>query len=162
MQEDLWFTMGKIPARLPAGILYAKNHMWARPETGLNGNGLFRHGFTHYAILLMKDVYFLEWNISEGDPVSQSQEIGHIETSKAESGLYCPAAGTLVRFNAALRNDPSAINTDGYGAGWLFDLDAPETGYMNAEQYLKFLSDNWEKTQAMLKGKMNQIEDDES
>ncbi len=157
MSEDLWFTMGKIPARLPGELLYARNHMWARVE-----GGQCRFGFTHYAILLMKDVYFLEWHLSEGDPVFASQEIGHIETSKAESALYCPSAGTLTRFNPLLLNDPSTINTDGYGNGWLFDLETSPDEFMDAKEYLRFLTDNWDKTQAMLKGKMNQIEDDDS
>lgn len=156
MSADLAFTMGKIPAPLPGNLLYARNHMWVKLV-----DGVLRHGFTSYAILLMKDVYFLEWHLEEGDTVDSLQEIGHIETSKAESSLYSPSGGKLLRFNKKLLDDPSAINTDGYGEGWLFDLEGTTENYMDGKSYLKYLEDNWEKTQVVLKGKMNQIDDSE-
>src|SRR3954451_12726882 len=121
MPELMTFHMGKFPAVLPGQLRYARNHMWARPQ----GGGL-RFGFTSYAIRLMQDVYFLDWSVSAGDRVTLLQEIGHIETSKAESDLFAPLAGTLVQFNKALLSDPSAINVDGYGAGWLFELKSDE------------------------------------
>jgi glycine cleavage system H protein len=153
MADSLTFLMGKYAAVLPAGLRYARNHLWARqtPE------GRWRFGFTTYAIRLMQDVYFLSWCIDAGDPVTLLQEIGHIETSKAESDLFSPLAGTLTQFNTALLNDPSAINVDGHGAGWLFDLDSADPSpLMDVEQYLQYLADNWEKTQRLIKGKINE------
>lgn len=153
MSDDLTFHMGKYPALLPADRRYARNHMWA-VETA---PGLFRFGFSTYAIRLMQDVYFLEWSIDPGDPVRRSQEIGHIETSKAESDLFAPLAGSLAAFNQALLNDPSAINVDGHGAGWLFEITSDDPSpLMTVEQYFQFLSDNWEKTQRLIKGKINE------
>src|SRR3954471_2530050 len=97
MAEDRTFMMGKYAARLPGGLLYARNHMWARDV-----EGRLRFGFTAYAIRLMQDVYFLEWHQSAGDEVAASQLIGHIETSKAVSDLFAPLAGTIIAFNGAL------------------------------------------------------------
>jgi glycine cleavage system H protein len=151
MPDDLTFMMGKFPARLPGDLRYARNHMWARADAGR-----WRFGFTAYAVRLMQDVYFLDWQVSAGDRVALLQEIGHIETSKAESDLFAPAAGTIVTFNAALLDDPSGINVDGYGAGWLFEMEGCQAdGLMGAEEYHRFLADNWEKTQALIKGKIN-------
>jgi glycine cleavage system H protein len=85
------------------------------------------------------------------------QEIGHIETSKAESDLFSPLTGTLTCFNEALLKDPSGINVDGYGAGWLFEIASTEPSpLMDAGQYHQFLSENWEKTQRLIKGKINE------
>jgi glycine cleavage system H protein len=151
MADDLTFLMGKFPAVLPGALLYARNHMWARPE----GGGL-RFGFTAYAVRLMQDVYFLDWQVSAGDEVALLQTIGHIETSKAESDLFAPLAGTLAEFNEGLLKDPSAINVDGYGAGWLFEMTgADPAGLLGAAEYCQFLAENWEKTQRYLKGKIN-------
>jgi len=153
MPDALTFHMGKFPAVLPGELRYARNHMWARQE----GAGLWRFGFTAYAVRLMQDVYFLDWAISAGDPVRLLQEIGHIETSKAESDLFSPLAGTLERFNDALLNDPSAINVDGYGAGWLFEIATSDPSpLLGASAYHRFLSDNWENTTRHLKGKINE------
>jgi glycine cleavage system H protein len=40
------------------------------------------------------------------------QEIGVIESKKAESTLFAPANGQLLEFNQRLLEDPSSLNTD--------------------------------------------------
>jgi glycine cleavage system H protein len=150
MPDNLTFLMGKFPAVLPGSLRYARNHMWARPE----GNG-WRFGFTSYAIRLMQDVYFLDWCVGGGDAVELLQQIGHIETSKAVSDLFAPAAGTVTAFNRELLVDPSGINVDGYNAGWLFEMDCASDTLLSVQEYHQFLANNWEKTQRMIKGKIN-------
>src|ERR1051326_8618509 len=134
MADALTFMMGKFPAELPADLRYARNHMWCRTETGGH-----RFGFTSYAVRLMQDVYFLDWSVNEGDLLQLKQEIGHIETSKAESDLFAPMAGTLERFNTELLKDPTPINVDNYGAGWLFEMSGPGEGIMDMAEYYQFL-----------------------
>ena len=103
----------------------------------------------------MQDVYFLDWEVNPGDVLELKQKIGHIETSKAMSDLFAPIAGTMVRFNADLLNDPSAINVDNYGNGWLFEMSAgSEAETLSVQEYHDFLAAGWEKTQNMLKGHM--------
>jgi glycine cleavage system H protein len=114
-----------------------------------------RFGFTAYAVRLMQDVYFLDWDISAGDTVRQLQPIGHIETSKAVADLFSPLAGTVLAFNQELLNDPSAINVDKYGKGWLFDMEGDPRALMGVTEYYQYLADNWEKTQRLIKGKIN-------
>jgi glycine cleavage system H protein len=150
MPDDRTFLMGKFPAVLPGGLRYARNHMWCRPE-----GDRCRFGFTSYAIRLMQDVYFLDWQVNAGDRVELLQQIGHIETSKAVSDLFAPLAGTIVEFNPELLADPSGINVDGYGAGWLFDMTCAAETLGGVDEYYQFLADNWEKTQRLIKGKIN-------
>jgi glycine cleavage system H protein len=38
------------------------------------------------------------------------------------SDLYCPVNGEVVDVNAGLDDDPSLVNTDPYGAGWMIRL----------------------------------------
>jgi glycine cleavage system H protein len=147
MPDSLTFLMGKFEAVLPAHLRYARNHTWCRP-----GEVRHRFGFTSYAVRLMQDVYFLDWQVSPGDAVQQGQQIGHIETSKAVSDLFAPIAGTLAEFNQELLKDPSAINVDNYGAGWLFEMEGDAGTTMTAQEYHQYLDANWEKTQRMLKG----------
>ena len=166
MAQDQLFQIGKHKAPLPGGLLYAAtNHVWATRADGSGtgmGPGVWRFGFTSYAIALMKDVYFLDWSYAPGIAVIHLALIGHIETSKAESDLYAPATGILVRVNDALLEDPSAINTDGYGAGWLYEIDCPAAPnhLIDAEAYLAHLRDNWENTERILKGSINRTEDE--
>lgn len=149
MSEPLTFLMGKYAAVLPAELRYARNHMWCR-ATG----DVLRFGFSSYAVRLMQDVYFLDWHVAPGAALEPKQLIGHIETSKAVSDLFAPLAGTVLRFHDELLNDPSAINVDSYGAGWLFELTGSAADTLTAAEYHAFLDANWEKTQNMLKGHM--------
>jgi glycine cleavage system H protein len=149
MPDDLTFLMGNFPAVLPADRRYARNHMWCRPE----GDHL-RFGFTSYAMRLMQDVYFLDWVVNIGDAVNQGQQIGHIETSKAVADLFAPITGKITAFNQGVLTDPSGINMDNYGAGWLFDMQGDAAGTLTVAEYHQFLDANWEKTQRTLKGHM--------
>ncbi len=150
MADPLTFLMGKYPAVLPADRRYCRNHMWCEAADG----GALRFGFTSYAVRLMQDVYFLDWSVNAGDELAARQLIGHIETSKAMSDLFAPLAGTLRRFNDAVLKDPSAINVDTYGAGWLFEMGAAPDGTLEVQEYHRFLDENWQKTQNLLKGHM--------
>jgi glycine cleavage system H protein len=152
MPEPLTFLMGKHAAVLPVELRYCKNHMWCRPGP----TGVHRFGFSSYAVRLMQDVYFLEWKMDAGSPVRLKQEIGFIESSKAQSELYAPVAGIMTAFNAALLDDPSGINTDGYGAGWLFEMAADVSETMDAAGYHCHLEANWEQTQRLLKKQVHQ------
>jgi glycine cleavage system H protein len=149
MPIDRTFLMGKFPALLPGDRRYARNHMWAQEKVGR-----WRFGFTAYAVRLMQDVYFLDWHVSAGGSVQQLEQIGHIETSKAVADLFAPIAGTIAAFNQELLIDPTAINLDGYGAGWLFEMEGDAGTTLSVEEYYHFLDENWEKTQRSLKGHM--------
>jgi glycine cleavage system H protein len=147
MAEPLTFMMGKFAALLPGDLRYARNHMWCRPV-----DGRLRFGFSSYAVRLMKDVYFLDWTVDAGAVVTAKQHIGHIETSKAQSDLFAPIAGTLVEFNQQLLADPAGINLDNHGSGWLFDMQGEGDATMSPAEYYQFLDAGWETTQRILKG----------
>lgn len=151
MSEPLVFLMGQFAAEIPRDRLYARNHMWAVP-----GPGGFRFGFSAYAVRLLQDVYFLEWSLAAPAAVTARQEIGHIESKKAESALYSPIGGRLTEFNEQLMSDPSAINVDKYGAGWLFVLDGEGGELLTPESYVAYLGSVWEVTQRTIKGQLNE------
>ena len=146
MAEPLVFFMGKHAAKLPADRHYCKNHMWCKEN-----DSRLRFGFTSYAIRLMQDVYFLEWTFDAPRTVDLKEEIGFLESSKAQSALYAPLAGKIEAFNRSLLADPSAINADGYGDGWLFDMSADPAETLSPDEYHAFLTANWDATQRIIK-----------
>jgi glycine cleavage system H protein len=152
MSDSLVFMMGEFEARFPTDRQYAKNHMWGQR----GDDGRWRFGFTAYAVRLLQDVYFLDWTVDEGVSLRERQEIGSIESKKAESSLYSPIGGRLERFNPQLLSDPSAINTDKYGEGWLFEMEGSGDDLMTTQQYLEHLEAVWEVTQRTIKGQLNQ------
>ncbi|WP_254507133.1 glycine cleavage system protein H [Anatilimnocola floriformis] len=159
MSEPLTFEMGKFVAEFPTDRLYAKNHMWAERRGDSGTNAVLRFGFSAYAVRLLQDVYFLDWTIDAGVPLREKQEIGNIESKKAESSLYSPIAGELLQFNGELLSDPSAINVDKYGNGWLFEMQpaaVDKSPLLTPPEYLQHLAAVWEVTQRTIKGQMNE------
>ena len=151
MSGPLTFMMGNFAAEFPTDRRYAKNHMW-----GQERGGVIRFGFTAYAVRLLQDVYFLDWSVDSGTQLAERQEIGSIESKKAESSLYAPIAGRLLRFNDELLSDPSGINLDKYAAGWLFEVEGPGETLLDPPDYMEHLAAVWEVTQRTIKGQMNE------
>ena len=144
MSDPLIFMMGEFEASFPTDRQYAKNHMWAMARAG----SPIRFGFSAYAVRLLQDVYFLDWTVDEGVHLGEKQEIGSIESKKAESALFAPLAGVLTQFNQELMSDPSAINVDKYADG---NADA----LLSPSQYVQHLEAVWEVTQRTIKGQLN-------
>ena len=157
MSEWLTFMMGDFAAEFPTDRLYAKNHMWAIPKD----HDVVRFGFSAYAVRLLQDIYFLEFGIEKDSELTNRQEFGNIESKKAESGLYAPMAGKVVRINEQLLNDPSGINVDKYGEGWLMEMQGDSSEMLSPSHYLEHLAKAWDVAQRTIKGQANTIESNE-
>ncbi|MEY4565459.1 MAG: hypothetical protein RLY14_429 [Planctomycetota bacterium] len=152
MSDPLIFMMGNFAAEFPQDLLYAKNHMWAKPQDDTG----YRFGLTAYAVRLLQDVYFLDLTIEPQMTVKARQEIGSIESKKAESSLYAPLAGSVKAINKILLEDPSAINADKYGLGWMMEMQVTTSDeLLSPSQYLEHLKQAWEVAQRTIKGQVN-------
>ena len=149
--DMLRFKMGEFEAEFPTDRSYARNHMWAQPC----GPGMYRFGFSAYAVRLLQDVYFLDWIVTPGAQLQEGREIGQIESKKAESSLYSPIPGKLTALNEVLLKDPSAINVDKYATGWLLEIDGTGESLLDPQQYIAHLEAVWEVTQRTIKGQLN-------
>ena len=152
MSDDLVFMMGKFAARLPTDRNYVESHLWLQ-----RFGDHYRVGFTAYSVRLLQDVYFLSWSIDPDTRVQKKQELGEIESSKALSTLYAPRKGRVIQFNEQLLNDPSAINTDNYLNGWLYEFETDEP-LLTPSEYFKVLEGSWDDTQRMIKGQINEAD----
>ncbi|QDT00477.1 glycine cleavage system protein H [Adhaeretor mobilis] len=150
--NSLSFMMGEFQADFPTDRLYAKNHLWAQELA----SGNYRFGFGAYAVRLLQDVYFLDWEVEAGATLAERQEIGQIESQKAEASLYAPLAGELSLINDVLLSDPSTINVDKYGDGWLFEMIGDGSALLSPADYIVHLEAVWEVTQRTIKGQMNE------
>jgi glycine cleavage system H protein len=157
MSGSLTFMMGDFAAELPCDRLYAKNHMWAMPME----DNLVRFGFSAYAVRLLQDIYFIEFSYEPMTELKNRQEFGNIESKKAESGLYSPMAGQLVKINDQLLDDPSIINVDKYGRGWLIEMRGDASEMLTTEKYLEHLAQAWDVAQRTIKGQANTLESED-
>lgn len=145
------FAMGTHEALFPSDRVYAeKTHLWLAPSA----DGRYRVGLTAYSVRLLNDVYFLDWSVDGGTDVRDRQDVGEIESSKAVSSLHVPAAGRIVSFNESVLADPSAINTDTYGEGWLYEFET-DAEFVGVDEYVDALTAAWDRDQRYLKKQAN-------
>ncbi|MEM9365570.1 MAG: glycine cleavage system protein H [Planctomycetota bacterium] len=147
--------MGEFAAQFPRPYRYAKNHMWGLPSDEPNTPNTWRFGLTAYAVRLLQDVYFLEWEHDPGMVLQARQQLGSIESKKAESDLYSPTAGKLHAINELVLGEPSLINADPYGEGWLFEIVGDDSLLIDASAYASHLVSAWNVAQKTIKGQAN-------
>ena len=95
---------------------YSETHEWVMVE-----GDVATVGITDFAQAQLGDVVFLELP-RPGLRLEAGQSFGAIESVKAASDLYAPAAGTVAEVNEKLRDTPELVNQDPFGAGWLIKL----------------------------------------
>lgn len=130
----------------PAQYRYTKEHEWIDVK-----NGIATIGITDYAQHELGDVVFVELP-KVGSKTVAGKSFGTVESVKAVSELYAPAAGEVIDVNTALQNTPEKINTDPHGAGWLIKIrlsNAAEiAGLMDAAAYEAYIADKGKEASA--------------
>lgn len=120
---------------IPQDLLYTAEHEYLK-ATDVEDEYIV--GITDYAQGELGDVVFVELP-SPGDSFDRMATFGTIEAVKAVSDLYCPVAGEIVEINEELEDEPSQVNADPYGAGWMIRLRVADLsdldGLMNADSY---------------------------
>ena len=147
--------MGSHTAKFPCDRLYVSNHMWAI-ETS---EDVYQFGLTAYAVRLLQDVYFLDWLVEPATTIASRHHLGSIESKKAESDLYAPIAGVLTAINDRALDDPSIINADPYGDGWLIEIQGDndtKEGLLSPDGYADHLAAAWVVAQRTIKGQANE------
>ena len=97
-------------------LKYTAEHEWI----ALDGD-VATVGITDYAADKLGDVVFVELP-GEGTGVTAATVVGEIESTKSVGELYAPLDGEVVEVNEAVVDDPSLVNSDPFGAGWLVKL----------------------------------------
>ncbi len=103
---------------IPSDLYYTEEHEYLKATSE---DGVYAVGITDYAQGELGDVVFVELP-DLGASFSKLDVFGTIEAVKAVSDLYCPMPGEIVAINDELDDDPSLINSDPYGAGWMVKL----------------------------------------
>lgn len=111
-------------SHIPDGLKYTEEHEYLK-ET--DEPDVFLVGITDYAQGELGDVVYVELP-EPGESFAPMETFGTIEAVKAVSDLYCPVAGEVVDINEALDDDPSLVNTDPYGEGWMISLRVDDPG----------------------------------
>ena len=101
---------------IPENLRYATSHEWILVE-GDTGTV----GITDHAQAELTDIVFAE-PPAMGKSVKAGDVAAVVESVKAASDIYAPVAGEVVERNEAIEADPSLLNTDPFGEGWIFKI----------------------------------------
>ena len=105
-------------SNIPDGLYYTAEHEWVSEPTA---DGTVRVGITDFAQDALGDVVYVQMP-EVGSSVSGADVVGEVESTKSVSDIYAPVTGEVVARNEALDDDPSLLNTDPYGEGWLLEI----------------------------------------
>lgn len=101
---------------VPEDLNYAETHEWIRLD-GDTGTV----GITDHAQAELTDIVYVD-PPKVGSKVTAGQAAAVVESVKAASDIYSPVDGEVTEVNEGLSSDPALVNTDPYGAGWLFKV----------------------------------------
>jgi len=120
---------------VPEHLEYSDDHVWV--DTTLEPAVI---GITEYAADKLGELVYVDLP-EVGTRVEAGDEILELESSKAVEPLIAPVAGTIRYVNQAVADDPSVIDSDPYGEGWIvkIELEDDEPDLLTAEQYLKVI-----------------------
>lgn len=104
-------------SNIPADLLFAKSHEWLRAAE----DGTAVIGITDYAQSSLGDITFVQLP-KVGATFAAGETFGVVESVKAASDLYAPAACVVVEANTALDATPETLNRDPYVEGWMLKV----------------------------------------
>jgi glycine cleavage system H protein len=109
----------------PDDLKYTAEHEWVRTPGETAGS--VRVGITDYAQDALGDIVYVQLP-EVGASVTAGDAIGELESTKSVSDVYSPVTGEVVARNDSLDATPELVNSDPYGAGWLFEVAVEEGG----------------------------------
>ncbi len=118
--------------------LFSTDHEWIELV-----DGVATVGITDHAQDQLGDIVYVELP-EVGRAVAKGEAVATVESTKSVSDIYSPVAGEVSEVNESPVNDPSQLNGDPEGAGWLYRLSgvspADLDGLMDAAAYQQFCS----------------------
>ncbi|MCX8187720.1 MAG: glycine cleavage system protein GcvH [Nitrososphaeria archaeon] len=121
------------------GYLYTRDHEWIKVE-----DRVITIGITDYGQSKLRDIVHVELP-DIGESVEEGEVIATIESIKAVSEIYSPAAGRIIDVNVKLTDNPELVNEDPYEKGWIVKMELAEErtfgDLMEADEYRRYLED---------------------
>jgi glycine cleavage system H protein len=125
---------------IPEELHYTAEHEWV----AITGSTALV-GITDHAQDALGDVVYVSVP-APGSKVTAGEPCGEVESTKSVSDLYSPVDGEVTEVNPEVDENPGLINSDPYGAGWLFKVALPAAdgelppGLLSAAEYEDLIS----------------------
>jgi glycine cleavage system H protein len=116
---------------------YTKDHEYIVVDGEIGTIGVSEH-----AQAQLGDVVFVELP-NVGDKFAKGAQAAVVESVKAASEVFAPVSGEVIAVNNELESEPSLINEDAMGKGWIAKIKLTEpaelNGLMDEAAYQDFL-----------------------
>ena len=124
-------------AEYPENYRFTKDHEWLSEEGEQIKVGISSHAQSELGEVVFVELPEVGTEFKAGDAACV------VESTKAASDVYSPVAGKIVAVNESLNDDPSLVNSDPQGAGWMFMIKGINKeellNLMTAEEYQKLV-----------------------
>ncbi len=108
----------------PSDLRFATSHEWVRLEGGIATVGISDHAQEELTDVVFVELPAVGRTVDAGDPTAV------VESVKAASDIYSPVGGEIVEVNPEVEADPSLVNTDPYGKGWIFKIRVKDESHV--------------------------------
>ena len=123
---------------VPQNLRYNTSHEWVLLEGDVATIGISDHAQEELTDVVFVELPPIGKTVDAGDPTAV------VESVKAASDIYAPVSGEVVEVNPDVEADPSLVNTDPYGKGWIFKLKVKDASHvtklMDAAAYQDHIS----------------------
>ncbi|WP_105565426.1 glycine cleavage system protein GcvH [Microbacterium halophytorum] len=117
-----------------SALRYTSEHEWV-----LIDGDIATVGITDHAVEQLGDIVYVDMPADDAT-LAAGHVMGEVESTKSVSELYAPVDGQVIELNGAVDADPSLVNRDPFGDGWLIRVrlsGQPLTGLMDRDAYLE-------------------------
>lgn len=113
----------------PSNCKYTEDHEWIRVESG----NVAYVGITDFAQGELGELVYIEVE-TVGQTVSANGIFGTVEAVKTTSDLFMPVTAKVLEFNGKVSDsgDPSLVNSDPYGDGWIVKVEVANMADLDA------------------------------
>ena len=115
-------------ADIPATLRYTQEHEYVKST---DEPDVYQIGITDFAQGELGDIVYVELP-KVGASFGAHDVFGTVEAVKAVSELFSPLAGEIVEVNDRLDGEPSLVNSDPYGDGWMIKMRVSDKASVDA------------------------------
>jgi len=113
-------------SNIPEQLRYAASHEWIKVDGDIGTVGI-----TDHAQQELSDVVFVD-PPKVGAKIAAGAVVAVVESVKAASDIYSPVSGEVTEVNADLVKHPELVNSDPFGAAWLYKLKVTAPAELDA------------------------------
>ncbi len=100
----------------PSDCCFSDSHEWFKIE-----GDTVTVGITQFAANELTDITYVEMQ-PIGTSIAKDESAGEVESVKTTSDVVSAFSGEIVEINESVLDDPSLLNSDPFGDGWLVKL----------------------------------------